>query len=196
MGFSRQEYWSGLPFPSSVDHILSDLSTMTCPSWVALHSMAHSFIELDKAVVRVIRLVGFLWWWFSVCLPSDGEAEEDHRSFLMGETDWRGSWVLFRWAGPCSVIDDGGAVLPPSYLPGAQLWWGNEDNGDAFKRPHACTATLSAPTPQQATTDPLETPGHSQASLGQSLVWSPPFSWVLVHKVLSVPSKTLFPSPV
>ena len=23
MGFSRQEYWSGLPFPSSVDHILS-----------------------------------------------------------------------------------------------------------------------------------------------------------------------------
>ena len=30
MGFSRQEYWSGWPFPSLVDHILSDLSTMTC----------------------------------------------------------------------------------------------------------------------------------------------------------------------
>ena len=29
MGFSRLEYWSGLPFPSPVDHILSDLSTMT-----------------------------------------------------------------------------------------------------------------------------------------------------------------------
>ena len=29
MGFSRQEYWSGLPFPSPVDRILSDLSTMT-----------------------------------------------------------------------------------------------------------------------------------------------------------------------
>ena len=26
MGFSRQEYWSGLPFPSPVDHILSDLT--------------------------------------------------------------------------------------------------------------------------------------------------------------------------
>ena len=25
MGFSRQEYWSGLPFPSPVDHILSSL---------------------------------------------------------------------------------------------------------------------------------------------------------------------------
>ena len=33
----------------------------------------HSFIEVDKAVVHVIRLVSFLWLWFSVCLPSDGE---------------------------------------------------------------------------------------------------------------------------
>ena len=73
MGFSRQEYWSGLPFPSLVDHILSELSTMTHPSWVALHGMAHSFTELAKAVVHVIRLVSFLWLWFSVCLPSDGE---------------------------------------------------------------------------------------------------------------------------
>ena len=45
IGFSRQEYWSGLPFPSPVYHILSELSTMTHPSWVALHGMAHSFIE-------------------------------------------------------------------------------------------------------------------------------------------------------
>jgi len=27
MGFSRQEYWSGLSFPSPVDHVLSELST-------------------------------------------------------------------------------------------------------------------------------------------------------------------------
>ena len=46
-------------FPSPVDHILSELSTMTGPSWVALHGIAHSFIELDKAVVHVIRLVYF-----------------------------------------------------------------------------------------------------------------------------------------
>ena len=39
-------------FPSPVDHILSELSTMTRPSWVALRGMAHSFIELDKAVVH------------------------------------------------------------------------------------------------------------------------------------------------
>ena len=40
MGFSRQEYWSGLPFPFPVDHTLSDLSTMTCLSWVAPHGLA------------------------------------------------------------------------------------------------------------------------------------------------------------
>ena len=56
MGFSRQEYWSGLPFPSPVDHILSDLSTMTCPSWLAPRAWL-SFIELDKAVV-----LAWLYW--------------------------------------------------------------------------------------------------------------------------------------
>ena len=73
MEFSRQEYWSGLPFPSPVDHILSELSIITRLSWVALHGMARSFTELDKPVVHVIRLVSFLWLWFSVYLPSDGE---------------------------------------------------------------------------------------------------------------------------
>ena len=70
MGFSRQEYWSGLPFPSPVDHVFLEISIMTCPSWVALHSMAHSFSELDKA--HLISLASFLWLWFSFCLPSDG----------------------------------------------------------------------------------------------------------------------------
>ena len=60
MGFSRQEYLSVFPFPSLVEHALSELSTMTRPFWVALQGMAHSFIELVKAVVHVIRLFGFL----------------------------------------------------------------------------------------------------------------------------------------
>ena len=68
MGFSRQEYWSSFRFPSLVDYVLSELSTMTHPSWVALHVMLHSFIELDKAVVHVINLVSFLWLWLlSIC---------------------------------------------------------------------------------------------------------------------------------
>ena len=58
-----------LPFPSPVDHVLSELSTMTLPFWVALHSMAHNFTELDKTVVHVIRLVSFLRLWFSSCCP-------------------------------------------------------------------------------------------------------------------------------
>ena len=52
-----------------------------------------------------------------------------------------------------------------------------------FKRSHALTATLSAPNPiagHRRPTPPPETPGHSQASLGQSLVGSlllSPGSW-------------------
>ena len=37
---------------------------MTRLSWVALHGMARSFIELDKGVVPVIRLV---WLVFCDC---------------------------------------------------------------------------------------------------------------------------------
>ena len=32
--------------------------------------MAHSFIELDKAVVHVVSLISFLGLWFSFCLTS------------------------------------------------------------------------------------------------------------------------------
>ena len=100
---SQGKYWSGLPFPSPGDHVLSELSTMTCPSWVTLHGMAHSFTELDKAVVGVIRLISFLWLWFSAYLCSDGEGSEANGIFLMGEIDWEGNWVVFWWAGECSV---------------------------------------------------------------------------------------------
>ena len=53
----------------------------------------------------------------------------------------------------------------------------------SFKRPHACTDALSAPNlaaGHRWLTPPLETPGHSRPSLGQSLVGSrllSPGSW-------------------
>ena len=47
--------WFTIPF-SSGPH-LAELSTMTRLSWVALHGMAHSFIELDKAAIHVVNLV-------------------------------------------------------------------------------------------------------------------------------------------
>ena len=70
MVFSRQEYWSGLPFPSPVDHVLSELSTMTHLSWVALHGMAHSFIrqgcgpcnQFDSFSVTVVFILSAFWW--------------------------------------------------------------------------------------------------------------------------------------
>ena len=40
--------------------ILSDLSPMTHPSRVALHGMARSFTELNKAVIHVISLIPIL----------------------------------------------------------------------------------------------------------------------------------------
>ena len=47
-GLLQQEHQSGLPFSLPVDHFVSELSPTTCPSWVALHGAAHSFIELPS----------------------------------------------------------------------------------------------------------------------------------------------------
>ena len=58
MRFSQQVYWGGLPLPPPVGHVLSELSSMTRLSWVALHSMSHNFIQVhkplchDKAVIH------------------------------------------------------------------------------------------------------------------------------------------------
>ena len=49
--------WFAIPF-SSRPHFVRALHHDLL-SWMALHSMAHSFIELDKAVVHVISLVSF-----------------------------------------------------------------------------------------------------------------------------------------
>ena len=59
IGFSRQEYWRALPFPSPVDHVLSETFTMTHPFWVALPGVAHTSTELDNTVSQVISLVSF-----------------------------------------------------------------------------------------------------------------------------------------
>ena len=72
MGFlkARMLMWFAILFSSGPGFVR--LSTMTHPSWVALHVMAQSLIELDKVVLHVISLISFLWLWFSFCLPSEG----------------------------------------------------------------------------------------------------------------------------
>ena len=148
MGFSRQEYWSRLPCPSPVDHMLSELSTITHPSWVALHSMAHSFIELDKAMVHVISLISFLWLWFSFPLMDKDKSGRDwlrgKLSLLMGGAMLSKSLIQFSidgWDCVPSLLFD----LRPNY------GGGNEDNGDLLQkvpcthctpRPRPCTRPL------------------------------------------------------
>ena len=48
MWFFRQGYCIGLPFLPLVYWILSEFFSMICSSWVSLHGMAYSFIELHK----------------------------------------------------------------------------------------------------------------------------------------------------
>ena len=62
-GFSWQVYWGGLPFPPPVHHVLSELSTLIRLSWVVLHIMACSFIELHKpfAMRRQVIHEGVSW---------------------------------------------------------------------------------------------------------------------------------------
>ena len=60
MGFSRQEYWSGLPFPSPVDHILSGWS-----DWVVFFDYGFSVSVLCCPLATLTVLLGFLlsWTW-------------------------------------------------------------------------------------------------------------------------------------
>ena len=67
----------------------------------------------------------------------------------------------------------------------------------SFKKTSARTVVFSGPDPTSSHCQPmtqLENPGYSQASLAQSFVGSLLFSpGSCMHKVLSVPSKSLFP---
>ena len=91
----------------------------------------------------------------------------------MGETDCGGSWVLFWWAGPCSVnlqpdfLLMGRAVFPPCCL----AWVQTADPGLHWRR--------------------LDTHGQVWLRLlwGHSSFLQAPG----VHKVLFMPSKNLFP---
>ena len=66
-------------------------------SWVALHGLAHCFIELDKAIIHVISLVSFLWLWFSLCLLSDGWGYEACGSFPSDGREYNHKDYLIDW---------------------------------------------------------------------------------------------------
>ena len=72
--------WFAIPPP--VDHILSEFSAMTCPSWVALHDIAHSYFELckplcqDKVVIHGGILLCYSFQFFFFFLQK-GNAEPE-----------------------------------------------------------------------------------------------------------------------
>ena len=92
------------------------------------------------------------------------------------------------------------AVFPPLFDPRPNYGGGNEDNGDLLQkvlctqRHTQCPQPCSRLPPTHASTeDSWMLTGKSRSvSCGVTA----PFSLVLVHKVLFVPSKSLLPQPV
>ena len=132
MGFSRQEYWTGLSFSSPVDHLLSELSTMTrlmvSLNWTRLWSMWSDWLDFCdggfQSVYPLMEKDKRLMEW-----------EPDGRDWLRGKTgscsDGQGhaqkmfNPIFYWWVGLC--------LLPVIYL-GPNYGGGNEDNGDLLQK--------------------------------------------------------------
>ena len=135
MRLSRQEYWSGLPFHSPVDHILSDLSTMTRPSWWP-HKAWLSFIELDKTVVLWSDWLGFCDYDFSVsALWCPLATSTVSLGFLLPWTWGISSWLLQQSAAAAPYL--GWGVSSHGRLCCPSTW-------SSSSRP-SCPSTAAAP---------------------------------------------------
>ena len=76
LGFSQQVYWGHLPFPPPVDPVLSELSTMTCPSWVTLMAWLMPSLKLHKPLCHNKAVIHEADNWLS--LPEIGNEERSH----------------------------------------------------------------------------------------------------------------------
>ena len=91
----------------------------------------------------------------------------------------------------------GWAMFPPCYLSGPNYGGGSEDSGDLLPKVPCmhchtqCPRPCSRPPPTHASAVDSWTLTGKSGSLSCGV--TAPFSWVLVHKVLFVPSKSLFP---
>ena len=129
MGFLRQECRSGLPFPPPVDNVLSDLSTMTRPPWLALRCMTqivslsytrlwsvwsvwlvscdcgfHSacpLIDEDKRLVEAS-------WWEGLSVGESGSCSD-----RQGQVQYIFNPIFCWWVGLCSL---------PVVWPEVKLW--------------------------------------------------------------------------
>ena len=87
---------------------------------------------------------------------------------------------------------DGRACVPSLLFDLRPNYGGDNENNGSLLQKFPCTAALSAPDPARGDcrpTPPPETPGHSRASLGQSLVGSlllSPGSWCALGSVCAL----------
>ena len=111
----------------------------------------------------------------------------------MGETDWGGNFCLVLMGGAMlsKSLKSNFLLMDWAVFPPCCLTWGQtmveimKIMATSFKRSCVHTAAFSAPKlapGHRRPTSPPETPGHSRASLGQSLVGSlllSPRSWCI-----------------
>ena len=106
MGFSRQEYWSGLPFPSPVDHILSELSTYCLFNLYAESVQFHSVQSLSHIWL-------FVTPWTATCQASLSITNSQNLLKLMSIASVMPSNHLIL----CTLL-----LLPPSIFPSIRVF--------------------------------------------------------------------------
>ena len=142
------------------------------------HSV-RSLMEKDK------RLMEAFWW--------ERLTEGETGVVLMGRAMHSKFLILF-------PIDGQGCVLSLLFDLRSNYGGGDEDNGELLQKVSCthwcaqCPQPWNRPPPTHASTRDSWTLMGKSGSVSCGV--TAPFSWVLVHKVLFVPSKSLFPSPV
>ena len=176
--------------------------------------MDHSFIELDKAVVHVIRLVSFLWSWFQSVwwrrirglwkLPDGRDWLRGKLGLvLMAQAMLSISLIQFSGLNTAAILLRGQGRVPSLLLDLRPNYGrGNENNCDLLQKVPCTHWYTQCPNPSAGHCWPMpppETPRNSRASLGQSLVESlflSSGSWVTNTGFCLCPPRVHFPSPV
>ena len=127
-------------------------------------------------------------------------------SFLMGEADWGGNWVLFWWAMLSKSliqlsVDGWGCVLALLFDLRPKYGGGNEDNGDLLQKVPCSRCCTQYPQPCRRPLPTHASTGDSWTLMGKSGSVScgvtGPFSWALLHTSFYLwPLRVCFHSPM
>ena len=208
LGFSRQEYWSGLPFPSPVEPrfirtLHHDPSILAGPTWhgSSVHWVRQGCGPCDwigSFSVIVVFSLSALWWKRISGLLKLPDGRDWLRGklglVLMGRALFSKSLIPFSFEGRGCV---------PSLLFDLRLNYGrvNEDNGHLLQKVSCTQCYTQCPQPCRRPPPTHAYTGDSWKLMGKSGSVScgvtAPFSWVLVHTSFCLcPPRVCFPSPV